>query len=339
MAIKKHQIWQVLDTKNMAGIESHVAELSKGLIEMKWSVTVVFLNDFGPHPLKVLLDKSKIPWCCLDGSLKSLWRAMTIHHPTLIHTHGYKSGIYCKFLGNLKGIDIVSTYHAGEKCSGKLYLYNRLDQLTSFLSKPISVSEQILKTLSKHAVQINNFVSIPRASKPKNRKHVAFVGRLSYEKGPDVFCEIARNLPNFDFDIFGNGPLHEQLTQTAPPNVTFHGQQVMEKHWDKIDLLCMPSRFEGLPMAALEAMAQSIPVIASDVGGLPQLINHRKNGWICRAENTDDFVAALRDWRSLDDGKHLKLSTAAYETIKNKYSPAVIIPKVEAIYNSCWSSS
>lgn len=339
MNVRKHQIWQILDTRNMAGIESHVAELAQGLMSSNWSVTVVFLNDFGPHPLKTILDQSGIEWFCLNGTVTALWKAISEYKPALIHTHGYKAGILARCIGKIRDIKIVSTYHAGEKCEGKLYWYNRIDQMTSRLAKSIAVSSQINRKLSHTAVQIDNFVSIPPYFNPKDRKRIAFVGRLSHEKGPDIFCEIAKNLTHMDFDIFGEGPLGLELQAKAPKNVTFHGQQKMADHWQNIDLLCMPSRFEGLPMAALEAMAQSIPVVASKVGGLPQLINHQKSGWICSPENIDQFTSSICDWHALDTEAHYNISKAAFNTIKERYSPQAIIPKIETIYNSCWTQS
>ncbi len=102
---------------------------------------------------------------------------------------------------------------------------------------------------------MNNFVSI--ANQHCRYKQIAFVGRLSHEKGADRFIDIARHIPDIEFSIYGDGPEKPRLIENAPANVIFHGHQNdMDAVWCNISALVISSRYEGLPMAALEAMAE-----------------------------------------------------------------------------------
>lgn len=332
--MKKSQcmIWQVLDTRRAGGIESHVFELTLNLCKKGWPVCVVFINDFGAHPLKKDLDKHNITWFCLDGQPTGLWRALTLHHPQILHTHGYKAGVLGRICARLQNIQVVSTFHAGEKTTGKLALYTLLDRMTAGLSKAIAVSQKIARTLPTTATQINNFVTLPTHLPLPYKGRVGFVGRLSQEKGPDIFCKIARSIPSLRFDIYGDGPMRPALEKQYAKNVTFHGQVNMDEHWHNIDLVCMPSRFEGLPLAALEAMARSIPVLAAKVGGLPHLIQHHHNGWLADIEDINTFTDLLNHWRIFKSLQRSDYGKAARKTIKDFYSPEVVLPQIEDIY-------
>ncbi|WP_420548182.1 glycosyltransferase family 4 protein [Curvivirga sp.] len=327
-------ICQLLDSRHTGGIESHVVELSRGLKQAGWQVIVVFMNNYGHHPMKDKLQAQQIPFSSLDGTAKTLNKYISKMRPQLIHTHGYKAGILGRLVGLFNSIRVVSTFHAGEDTKGKMAFYTSLDRLTAFLSHPIAVSEKILAKLPKKAVHVNNFVSLPLVRTTRKGNVVAFVGRLSEEKGPDLFCELARNNPQLTFHMYGDGPMREALQQTYEKDVTFFGHVDISTYWQQIDLLCMPSRFEGLPMAALEAMAHGIPVLASDAGDLPKLIRNSKQGWIASIDQLSSFSMRLDEWASMNQEKKEIMGHTARSKIETEYSCQAIIPQIEKIYFS-----
>lgn len=181
---------------------------------------------------------------------------------------------------------VVSTFHNGDQGQGLVKLYTFFDRVTSRLSTNIAVSPDIAKRLSSPVTLMNNFIEIPKTIETtkgrlkKNRK-IAFVGRLSYEKGPDLFLHLAKHQPDLPFTIYGGGSMLEALKAIKTNNIRFAGLvSRMDQYWTNISLLCITSRQEGLPLVALEAMAHGIPVLSFHLGALPELIKNDINGWI-----------------------------------------------------------
>lgn len=114
---------------------------------------------------------------------------------------------------------------------------------------------------------------------------VAFVGTLASAKGPDVLLEawprIRAGAPGAALEVAGSGPARPELERAAGPGVIFHGRlpragvaELLDRCW----CLAVPSRTEGLGRVVLEAMARGRAVVASDVGGLPELVIDGETG-------------------------------------------------------------
>ncbi len=322
-------IWLVLDSRANGGIETHVLELARGLRQGRWRVTVVFIEDHGPHPLRSALQGEGIATFCLDGGFGSLMRRLRSQRPALIHSHGYKAGLYCSAASSLLGCTHVSTFHAGEFGSGRVALYDWLHRQSSrFNAANFAVSSEIATRVPGQPLVLNNFISLPELA-GESGDRLAFVGRLSEEKGPDRLVEIAGRSPATRFDFYGDGPLLSSLKAAAGENCRFHGNQAdMTPHWRNIALLLMPSRHEGLPMAALEAMARRIPVIAFDVGGLHRLIDNGENGWLIESGDVDGFRRAIADWLALDEARRDAIRDSARRRIVEQFSSQRIVPMV-----------
>jgi glycosyltransferase involved in cell wall biosynthesis len=114
---------------------------------------------------------------------------------------------------------------------------------------------------------------------------VGHMGAFTEEKGQDVAVTAAAllqpSLPRARFDLAGEGPLLAPMRARAPGNVTFPGfVSDRAAFFAGLDLFIMPSRSEAWGLAALEAMAHGVPVIASDVGGLPEIVEPGNGGWL-----------------------------------------------------------
>jgi len=311
----------------MGGIETHVAELAGGLQAARLPVRVLFLHDYGPHPLQTRLAAAGVAWETLTGSLFARLRQ---GRPLLLHTHGYKANLLGRLAGRLAFVPTVASYHAGETPSGRLAWYDRLDRWTSLLGARIAVSKPILAKLPWGATLVPNFVDLPTRPDGGGADTVAFVGRFSHEKGPDLFCALAERLPGQRFLAFGGGPMLAELEVRHGSRVDFRGPRAgMDGAWAEIGLLAVTSRAEGLPLAVLEAMANGVPVAAFAVGALPDVINDGVNGYLAAPENLDALAAAIMRWRAAD---RASLSAAARSTVATRYSRAAGIAAMRAVY-------
>jgi glycosyltransferase involved in cell wall biosynthesis len=137
---------------------------------------------------------------------------------------------------------------------------------------------------------------------PPDRRIVCYVGRLGHEKGLDVLVEAMARRPftETELHLVGGGELEESLrSQVQQLNldgkVFFHGMRPHEEipAWlTACDVFCLPSRREGCPNVVLEALASGRPVVASHVGGVPELISER-NGVLVPSENPERLAQAL----------------------------------------------
>ena len=140
-------------------------------------------------------------------------------------------------------------------------------------------------------------------SLPADKKIITFLGRFSEEKAPDIFLEIANSMKDnheVHFMLSGDGPMWNQLklmvTSLNIKNVTITGFADSVEVLSVSDILLLPSRIDGRPNVVLESLAMGVPVIASNVGGLPWIISaERKNGIICEAGNILEFKNAIID--------------------------------------------
>lgn len=161
----------------------------------------------------------------------------------------------------------------------------------------------------------------PRASKGNG---VLFVGRLTPEKGPDVFVDAARQLPHIEFTVVGDGPLRNELASRASSNVTFVGArtpaQVAETMRDSY-VLAVPSLcYEGFPVVIAEAFAASLPVLASGIGAMNDIVSHEQNGILFDAGSGTALAAAVRRVHE-NESLHGKLAMGAGSSFAAHYGP------------------
>lgn len=133
---------------------------------------------------------------------------------------------------------------------------------------------------------------------------VGFSGRLSEEKGPEIFVKIAKLLEgtsNLRFVMTGAGPMSTDLQkqiESLSPNIKFEFAGLVEDikpYLALYDILIVPSKVDGRPLVIMEALACGVPVIASNVGGLPELIEEGRNGYLAPAGNAMVFASKIQE--------------------------------------------
>lgn len=161
---------------------------------------------------------------------------------------------------------------------------------------------------------------------------VVFVGRLEQVKRPDRILSMARLCPDIQFKVFGSGTMHQQLIKQCPANVQLMGfENNPATLWRNAGLCVICSDTEGLPLTALEAMANGVPVVATAVGQLPALISHGHNGWL--ADTDEDFAAVIQQWQLACLVNRSQVAENAKATIRNNYSVDACLPKYIEAYD------
>jgi glycosyltransferase involved in cell wall biosynthesis len=171
---------------------------------------------------------------------------------------------------------------------------------------------------------------------------ILYAGRLLHAKGPDVLLEALIQQTNDSINtkvlIAGDGELRESLTKFITENSLNDRVSILGFRSDVpilislTDLIVLPSRWEGLPMILLEAMAAGKPVVATAVGGVPDVIQDGINGWLVPPENPEMLSKSITTVLS-DRDLQIKIGAHARQTIVEHFSVRSSVEKLLSIYN------
>jgi glycosyltransferase involved in cell wall biosynthesis len=186
-----------------------------------------------------------------------------------------------------------------------------------------------------------NFVDaagvVPKASEGGG---VVYAGRLSHEKGVDLLIEAVRLHGNLVVDIAGEGPARPELERLAAAGgvagqVRFHGRLdkgELQRLFLDAAVLVVPSRwYENMPLTVLEGFAAGLPVVASDLGGLPELIEPGVDGLVVPPNDPAALADAL--WSLVGTpASAAEMGRAGREKVLAKYAPERHVEQVDAYY-------
>lgn len=172
-------------------------------------------------------------------------------------------------------------------------------------------------------VDLESFSPVDGGGRVGSRLKVGYVGRMADEKNPIGFIELAERLgrlnPALDFEMFGSGPdaalVEARIARSdMASRLRYHG--FVEHSRDalrQLDVLVLPSKFDGRPVIIMEANACGIPVIAAAVGGVPELVSEGINGFLISPAETERIHALLSEWETRPQSlENLKLSARAH---------------------------
>ncbi len=264
----------------------------------------------------------------------------------ILHTHNYKSDIIGCAAALLAGTKWIATNHVWHPVTGRLRLYEGADAFVlRFARLVVAVSSGVKQDLIDASVPTTNIrvivngIDLDRFAQSKSKGArlrailgvderdvvVTIVGRLSPEKGHATFLKAASGIEakrnNVRFLIVGDGPMAGELRQQAAEfdlsqHVIFTGFRTdMPEVYAASDVLVSASSIEGLPMTLLEAMASQVPVIATRIGGIPEVITDEETGLLVNPNDVDGLRVKML---SLIDNplKRRQLAAAALEFVR-----------------------
>jgi glycosyltransferase involved in cell wall biosynthesis len=229
-------------------------------------------------------------------------RVIREHDINLIQTHGYKSNTIGFFLQLLCRRPWIGFAHGFIEDNWKVRFYNRIERLVlRRADRIVAVSNSMKALLTQHgvaapkvrvihnAIDPNEIVPSTSGKEIKQRygltsdqKVIGVIGRLNPEKGQLIFLrameKTARSFPGVKALIIGDGQDRAMLEafcreRGLSDHVVFSGyQEKIADLYQVLDLLVLPSLSEGLPNTVLEAMSFGVPVLATAVGGVPEII-------------------------------------------------------------------
>ncbi len=359
------KILHIISSGGMYGAEAVILNLSRTLNQgSHQSMLGVFSNSAQPnlqlheaataqHLQSHLIPCNRQLDLTVPASIRSLAQQT---EADVVHAHGYKADIYTSFALRNTRTPLVSTCHTWYDNSALLRLYGALDRriLRSYAAV-IAVSDEVRQRLlaarvPSHRVSlIRNGIDLspfdrPHAPESATRPlTVGLVGRLSQEKGIDLFLRAAArvltHLPSTQFLVAGDGPDRPALQSLIDDlgiaaNATLLGRtEDMPAFYASLHLLVSSSRQEGLPIALLEGMASRLPIVATSVGAVPTLIGHQQTGLLVPAENVDALSSAMLTLLH-DPDLRLQYGTAAHNLIAQQFSAQRMTAEYLRIYQA-----
>lgn len=175
-----------------------------------------------------------------------------------------------------------------------------------------------------------------------NRSYYLFFGRLSYEKGVDKLIDVFAKLPNLKLKIVGTGPLEtglkEKVNSLNIKNIEFAGYKCgyeLQSIIANASFVIVPSQwYENNPMTIIESYSLQTPVIGADLGGIPEIIDNGKTGYIFDHNSNDDLVKLLCISSDLNDVQYKEMSRNARTFYDSNFSQNGYAEKLVEFYNS-----
>lgn len=362
-------ILHVIDTTGPGGAETVFIDLISGLPKDKFKSVVLLrgkgwvydaLLQQGIEP--VLLDaKGSFNWRYLLKLLKLIKQ----HNIDLIQSHLLGSNIYCSLVGIISRLPVVSTFHGAVDIGENERLKWLKFMIINFGSKVvISVSDKLRKDIiSRTPIFSNKIKTIYNGIITKNfqQRHkdnirktlnipkdtiiVGCLGNIRPAKGYDILLKAANLLKKHNtavqFVIAGQGGnnLHKKLLMyrsdyALESMVHFYGfVDDPADFLSNIDIFLLSSYSEGFSISTIQAMASSLPVIATKCGGPEEIISHDVNGWLVKAgsesEITDGIEALVANL-----GLCNKLAIKARTHAQDTFDIVRMLSSYERVYNS-----
>ena len=274
--------------------------------------------------------------------------------PDIIHSHTFKAGFIVR--ARKQPVPVIHTFHghllddpefSGFKTRVITSIEKRLAKKTS---KLVSVGQRVADELVELNVGIKEqYINIapgvkelgitPRTDALKNldmtddgRPIIGWIARVTGVKNPMRALDVARAIPGAHFVMAGGGDLLDEVKEAAPSNVSLIGWAKAEDLFGVSDLILSTSENEGMPIALIEAQLAGKPVVATDVGGVSEVIANQETGLVTN-KNTGSIAAAL-DYLILDTQKRTQMSTLAASRARALFSIDQMVNAHVRLYNS-----
>jgi len=324
-------------------------------------------NDVHPLEISQMVGEASLRPRDFKALLK-LYRILRVERPQIVHTHTAKAGFLGRLAAQMAGVPvIIHTYHGhvlngyyGPATSWLLKMMER--GLARITDRLVAVSELVKEDLIAYRIAPAEKISvIPlgfdlepffncRSLRGQFRSElglgpdirlVGILGRIAPIKNHRLFLESAARIVEQDstvrFVIVGDGILKSEMEGYAQDlhiseQVIFTGwRRDLPRIYADLDVLVVSSNNEGTPVSAIEAMASGCPVVATRVGGLPDIIKEGETGYLVSARQPQPLAGAIV--RVIENAQAAEqMGRSGRLSVKEKFSLDRLVSDTEALY-------
>jgi glycosyltransferase involved in cell wall biosynthesis len=353
------RVLHVAKVSGISGSENHLLLLLPALRERGFDVRFVMLHEGEPgaQELASRLGRSGVPVEDLRLShavspiaMVRLTRSIRRHRPAILHTHLVHADFHGLAAGRLARIPVlVSTKHGFNPFrDGRLFAAS--DRTVGRLADVhIAISAGLARYLAqREGFDESSFEIVhygiepgPEPPRPPGGSRLAIVGRLIPIKGHDVLLRalaaVRQELPEVTLRIAGDGPLEASIRTKVrelglDDAVSLLGRVApVAPAFEESDIVVVPSFGEGFGMVALEAMERGRPVIASAVGGLPEIVEDGRTGLLVPPGDPERLAAAIRELAA-DAERRAAMGAAGRQRALERFSQERCTDRIESLY-------
>ncbi len=361
------KILHVIDDLGLGGAQRQLVELLKGLKEKNTPLEVIALStektDYAQSvrdlgiPLTLISQSGKWSW----SAFFTLKRALKRSRPDIVQTWLFTADLYGRIAAKMSGVPvIISTVRSVELDKPAHYvladrLLNRWTDRFIVNAKAVGDVLTEREKVSREKIDlIYNGLDLTGLDPAKQdgffrKKHglsagipvIGIVGRLAPVKDHETFLKAAAlaaaDLPEAVFVVVGGGPLKATLESQAKrlglsSRVRFLESQLqVAEVYSGLDLLVVSSLYEGCSNVVLEAMAMGKPVIATSVGGNPELVIQGKTGLLVPPKDAGLLAQRIKEM-VLQPQKRLEMGRQARLMVKERFTLGRMVDQTEAVY-------
>lgn len=355
--MEKIKIIHIITSLPFGGAENMLLDLVGGLDPKRFEVRVATVVGSGPLeeefqaagvPVRVFKKKGKLGF----GVIWKIKKYLRAEAPDIVHTHLFGGDTWGRFAAILARVPvIVSTEHNTNLDEG--WMKRKVKKFLSFFTKKIiAVSEAVRnysvvhdKISAKKIIVIKNGIDFGKFSSLPEKEFsdppvVGVVGRLEEQKGHKYLFEALNLIKTIPWVLWvvGDGSLKNNLERLAKDlnlreRIIFLGaRRNVPEILSKIDVAVLPSLWEGLGLVILEAAAARKPIVASCVGGIPEIISDGETGILVEPGNVKSLADGL-EHVLLGKVDAQKMAARAREMVREKFSVGKMVEEYEKLYD------